>query len=102
MNKLDLKNVPKNLKPNPIFKGLSSDLKDVKNYESVESKLQEILKSDHKHKTALSYSKCEECMSKREKRKQLMKDVGFKSLQQYMEWKKIMNIIINKKSFQLR
>ena len=67
-----------------------------------EKQLIEILKSDHKHKTASSYAKCSECQQKREERKQKMKDIGFKSIQQYMEWKKIHEIIRNKKSFQLR
>lgn len=102
MPKLDLATVPKNLKPNPLFKGMSSILKDPKNYKKIEKELIKILQSDHKHKTASSYVKCVECQAKREERKQKMKEVGFKSIQQYMEWKKIMTIIINKQSFQLR
>ncbi len=100
--KLDLKTVPKNLKPNPLFKGMSKYLKDPKNFETTEKQLIEILQNGHKHKTASSYVKCKECQDNRNKRMKLMKDVGFKSLRQYMEWKKIMTIIINKQSFQLR
>lgn len=99
--KLDVNKVPK-LKPNPIFKGLSSSLKDPTNYLKTEDSLQSILKSDHKHKTASSYVKCEDCQTKYNERKKLMKKIGFKSIQQYMEWKKIMTIIINKKNFQLK
>lgn len=102
MQKLDLSQIPNNIKPNPIFKGLSSDLKDPKAFKKIEKKLQSILKADHKHKTASSYAKCEECNKNREERKKTMKDLGFKSIQQYMEWKKIMTIIINKKDFQVR
>jgi excinuclease UvrABC ATPase subunit len=102
MRKLDLKEVPKRLKPNPIFKGLSSKLKDPANYKDIEDKLQAILKSTHNHKTATSYAKCKECQSKRLERQKMMKDIGFKSIQQYLTWKKIMEIIINQKSFQLK
>lgn len=102
MKKLDFTTIPKNLKPNPIFKGMSSFLKDPANYESTEKKLIEILQSGHKHKTASSYVKCVECQNKREERKQRMKEIGFKSIQQYMEWKKIHTIIKDKKSFQLK
>lgn len=102
MKKLDLTTVPKKLKPNPLFKGMSSFLKDPTNYESIEKQLIEILQTGHKHKTAKAYVKCAECQLKREERKQRMQEVGFKSLQQYMEWKKIHTIIKDKKSFQLK
>lgn len=102
MKKLDLSKVPKDIKPNPLFKGMKESLKDPNNYEDIEARLSEILKTDHKHKTALSYAKCDECQKNREERKNLMKQIGFKSLTQYLEWKKIMLIIINKQNFQLR
>lgn len=102
MQKLDIKELNKKHKPNPLFKGMSAYLKDPKNYEKIEGELINILQSDHNHKTASSYVKCKECQSKREERKQRMKDVGFKSIQQYMEWKKIMTIILRKENFLLR
>ena len=102
MKKLDLSTVPKNLKPNPLFKGMSSYLKDPKNFDKVELELIKILRSNHNHKTASSYVKCAECQSKREERKQKMKSIGFKSIQQYMTWKQIHTIIKEKKSFQLK
>lgn len=102
MNKLDLTKVPKNLQPDPIFKGMPSHLKDPKNYKKIEKRLIEILLSDHKHKTASSYVKCKQCQEKREQRAKQMKEIGFKSITQYLTWKKIMQIIINKQSFQLR
>jgi predicted metal-binding transcription factor (methanogenesis marker protein 9) len=101
MKKLDLKQVPK-LKPNPIFKGLPKALKDPESYEKTEKELQSILKSDHKHKTASSYVKCKECQGRYAERKKFMKKLGFKSIQQYMEWKKIMTIIKNKANFQIK
>ena len=102
MQKLDLTKVKKNLKPDPIFKGMSKYLKDPKNFMVVENKLQDVLKSDHKHKTASSYVKCKECQTKYQERKARMKELGFKSIQQYLAWKKIHVIIRDKKSFQLR
>lgn len=102
MKKLDLKTVRKNLKPNPIFKGMSEYLKDPANFEKVEKKLIEILKSDHTHKTASSYVKCKECNLKRIERQNKMKQEGFKNIKQYLEWKKIHTIIRDKKNFQLK
>ena len=99
--RLDLKQVPK-LRPNPIFKGLSGKLKDPKNFDKVEKKLRNILKSDHEHKTVKSYATCLRCNEKRGERKKLMKEIGFKSVTQYMEWKKIQMIIKNKADFQLQ
>lgn len=102
MQKLDVKEVNKKRKPNPIFKGLPTKLKDVACFERVEKELYEILKSDHKHKTAGAYVKCQECNSRREERQTKMKKIGFKSYQQYLEWKKVMSIIKNQSNFQLR
>lgn len=102
MKKLDLTTVPKKIKPNPLFKGMSNYLKDPKNFNKVELELINILHSGHNHKTASAYVKCKECQSKREERTKRMKEIGFKSLQQYMEWKKIHTIIKDKKSFQLK
>lgn len=102
MKKLDLSLVPKKLKPHPIFKGMSKRLKDPSNYLEIEKRLQDILKSDHQHKTVTAYVKCEECQKNRVERQSLMKKEGFKSIQQYMEWKKIHQIIINKRDFPIR
>ena len=102
MKKLDLSTLPKKIKPNPLFKGMSKSLKDPANYEKIEKSLFEILKSDHKHRTASSYVKCKECNEKRLARQKAMDDLGFKSIKQYMEWKKIMTIINNKKNFQIK
>lgn len=100
MNKLYLTKVPK-LKPNPLFKGMSKSLRDPKNYEETKKKLLDILKTDHPHRTPSSYMKCSECQSKFQERKRLMKEVGFKSYHQYLEWDKIHTIIKNKVNFQL-
>jgi len=100
MPKLDLKTIPKP-KPNQLFKGFPRSLKNPKNIDKTETKLTEILKSDHTHKTVKSYATCASCNEKREERKKAMKELGFKSFQQYFEWKKIHTIIKNKADFQL-
>lgn len=99
--KLQSSKVPK-LKPNPLFKGLPKTLKDPSNFDTTEEKLATILKSDHVHKTASSYGKCAECQKRRVERQTMMKLLGFKNIMQYMEWKKIMTIIKNKKDFEIK
>lgn len=101
MKKLDLKTVPKNLKPDPLFAGMTDYLKDPANFEEVEKKLISILKTKHRHKTASAYVKCALCNAKRLERQREMREMGFASIQQYLGWKKIMTIIKGKKSFQL-
>lgn len=102
MDKLDLKTVPKNLKPNPIFKGLPDTLKDPKMFDEVEKKLRLATLSDHKHSTVKSYVGCKRCKDKFAKRQAIMKEYGFKDIKQYMEWKRVMSIIKQKRNFQLR
>jgi len=102
MEKLNTTEVNKKRKPNPLFKGMSAYLKDPKNFENTDKTLQAILKTSHQHKTASSYAKCALCQAKRLERQKQMKDLGFKSIQQYLEWKRIHTIIKEKKSFQLQ
>lgn len=102
MQKLSKEEINKKGKPNPLFKGMKSTLKDPKNYEKIEKRLQEILKTNHVHKTISAYVKCPTCQDRRQERQKQMKKEGFKSIEQYMEWKRIMSIIINKKNFQIR
>jgi hypothetical protein len=100
--KLDLSTVPKDIKPNPIFDGLPESLKDPKCFDDIESQLKLLLISDHKHSTVKSYVKCKRCKDKFEKRQTLMKELGFKDVKQYAEWRRIMSIIKQKRNFQLR
>jgi excinuclease UvrABC ATPase subunit len=99
--KLNLKEVPE-LKPNPVFDGLLESLKDPKNFKKTEKKLNDILKVKHKHKTLASYVKCSMCQAKRLERQKLMIDLGFKNIPQFMEWRRVMNIINKKQSFKLK
>lgn len=102
MKKLDLKTVPDNVKKHPLFKGLSEELKDPKCYKGIESKLQKAVYSDHQHKTIKKYMECPACSKKLQKKRELMKEMGFKSYEQYVLWRKIMEIINKKQNFQLK
>lgn len=102
MEKLTQKEINKKRKPNPLFKGMPSKLKDPACFEGVMQQLADVLKSNHKHKTASSYVKCNACMARRDERFALMKKIGFKSMAQYLEWQKIHTIIRDKRDFQIR
>lgn len=90
------------LKPNEVLSGLPDKLKDPAMFTVIERKLAKIIKSDHKHKTAKIYVKCAECQEKRQKRLDEIKALGFKNIQQYLEWKKIHYIIKNKQDFRVK
>ena len=91
-----------NLKPNPIFEGLPDSVKSEQANHRIEAKLQKAVQSDHTHKTVKEYVSCAWCNTKRELRKNMIKTEGFKSYKQYLEWRKIMEIIINKQNITLR
>lgn len=101
MEKIDLKTVSKDIKPNPIFKDMPDKLKDPKLFKDIERRLRMSLISDHKHDTIKTYKKCKRCQDKFNKRHSLIKELGFKDIRQYMEWKKIMSIIVQKRNFQV-
>lgn len=101
MKKLDLTKVPK-LKPNPIFKGLPDALKNPESFKRIEDSLRLAILSDHQHKSVKEYVECKRCAVKLQRRQDLMKEFGFRSVNQYLEWKKIMDIITKQKSFQVK
>lgn len=82
-------------KNNPIFKGLPERLKDIKTYYKIEKKLFLIVQTDHKHKTVKDYVSCAWCNQKREMRSNIIKSEGFKNIEQYMAWKKVMETMVN-------
>lgn len=90
------------LEPNPIFKDLPEHLKEVDIYKKIERSLIKSVFSDHIHKSVKEYVKCARCNAKRERKKALIKEYGFTSTEQYLEWKKVMQIIINEKDFQIK
>lgn len=81
----------------PLTLSLPETLKDPRHYKTIELRLASTLISDHKHTTVKQYTKCARCTKKRAKRKEIMKGYGFESTEQYMEWRRIMDIITNRK-----
>ena len=57
--------------------------------------------SDHKHATIKQFIKCKRCQAKVQKKTEMIKELGFKDFVQYQNWKKIMQIMINKKNLTL-
>jgi len=82
-------------KLNPILKGLPKFLKDPKNYKGVEQRLRLALVSDHKHSTIKAQIACSRCQKKMERKREVMKEYGFKDFAQLMEWRKVMEIMNN-------
>lgn len=89
------------LKPMPILKDLPEELKDPKCFELIEKKIWLLMKSDHRHRLMSAFNKCKKCQTKRHKRNEYIKEVGFKNYEQYLKWRKIMVIIRNNEDFQL-
>ena len=83
-------------KVNPVFKGLPDNLKDPKNFKGIENKLSNVMLSDHKHSNIKSFVHCIRCQNKLTKKRELIHKLGFKDINQYQNWKKIMGFIINK------
>lgn len=82
------------LKPNPIFEGLSDELKDVKIVPKIEKALS--FPSDHKHRKVSAWQKCVRCQELDKRRKEKMLELGFKDSKQYYAWKQVMATLINK------
>lgn len=101
MKKLDLAKIKK-LKPNPIFKGLSPRLKNPDNFVKIEKELIDCLKSDHKHRIIKAYVSCAWCQKKLQLKQQRMLAMGFKDYGQYVEWRRVMQIIRSKANFRIR
>jgi len=71
-------------------------------FNKIQKVLLETLATKHSHSEMTEWSKCVGCQIKFRNHAQLMRKLGFKSGKQYREWKKIMDIIINKKRISLR
>jgi len=99
--KKDTLNKIKKAKVNPIFDGLSDEMKDPKNFLKIERKIVRIMISDHKHRTIKTFKNCKRCQAKVRKKAEMIKELGFKSFEQYQNWKKVMGININKQNLEL-
>lgn len=81
------------LKKHPILDDLSDDLKSLEKYREIEKTLNNIMLSDHKHKTMKAFKKCSQCEKKMIKKRNKINSYGFKSYHQYLQWKKVMDIV---------
>jgi hypothetical protein len=86
---------------NPIFEGLSEALKDTSCYAGIEKRIAAIMYSDHPHKTLKGFVRCKRCLPKMQKRQDALKEIGFASYPQYLEWRRVMSIIIGQQNIQL-
>ena len=100
MKKLDVEAIGQ-AKKNPLFDGLPDKLKKVSAYDRIEKELFDLVQTDHKHKTVKSYVSCAWCNEKRKMRTNKILSYGFKSIEQYHEWRKVMGIIKSKANFQV-
>jgi hypothetical protein len=100
--KIKLTDLPKKYqKPNKNLAGIPDGIKDPKAFAKMEKKLALLLITSHKHRSPASYVKCEECQAKRTERLEAIKSYGFKDFAQYMLYKRVMSMIINKSSIQV-
>lgn len=90
-----------NVKENPMFDTLPEKLKDPKCFKKIETKLSNIMISDHKHKSVQTFVRCKRCLAKMNKKNEAIKELGFKDSIQYQHWKKVMQILRAKKDFVL-
>ncbi|MDO8094437.1 MAG: hypothetical protein Q6360_13245 [Candidatus Brocadiales bacterium] len=79
--------------PNPLFDDLPKALKDPENYKKVQKLLIEALATRCSHSDMEGWAKCLECQAAKVNRENVMNKLGFKSMAQYMAWKKVHEII---------
>jgi hypothetical protein len=80
--------------PNPIFAGLPKILKDPDSYYKVQKALIETLACPTTHSDPAEMQKCSTCTENMVDRRKLMHKLGFSSLHQYMEWRKVMELML--------
>lgn len=77
-----------------VLAGLPEYLKDPKIYPKIHKALLEELSTRHSHGTIEEYAKCFHCQRKFQGRSEMIRNLGFKSIQQFFAWQKVMDIII--------
>lgn len=88
-------------KPNPIFDNLPKALKDTSCYADIERQVRLATYSDHTHKTLKQFVRCKRCTPKIQARQNILKGFGFAGYAQYLEWRRVMNIIISQQDIPL-
>lgn len=97
---LDYKKIAK-LKVSEVMKDLPVKLKNPKCFEPIEKRVRRAMFSDHAHRTVKSFVGCKRCQEKLNRRREIIKEEGFKSLEQYFGWRRIMDIIVNEKEIKI-
>ncbi len=76
-----------------VLDGLPEELKELDQYETIERRVAEIMKADHKHTKVGAFMKCKKCQPKMAERRTYLQDLGFKDYHQYLKWKQVMGIM---------
>lgn len=101
MNKLDTTKL-KDLKSHPLFKDFPKELKSPKCFIPIQTKIDQIMYSDHKHATVKGFVSCKRCQYKFQKKREYIKSLGFKDMAQFQMWQKIQTIMLQEKDFILK
>ena len=94
MNKEEARKLPK-YKPNPLFAGLSDFTKAPANFNKIQRILIDTLASNHTHSEMTNWANCRACQDKTQERVMLMKKFGVTSAAIYLEWRKIMEMLLD-------
>ena len=87
--------------PDPLFADLPEQLKDPANYENVANKILKAGEAGHEHKHIIVWKRCKNCQQKFLERRAMVKKVGFSSYEQFLKWRRVMDIMINKREIRL-
>ena len=77
------------MKPHPIVSGMAPHLKDPKNYQKIRKVILNSLATKHSHSDISGWAGCSSCQMKFAGKSKLLKDLGFKSVAEYMVWQRI-------------
>ena len=80
-----------------IFEGMPDTLKDPRKYEDIVNSIDSLVKTDHKHKLVSEYVQCADCQAKYRARNDRIMELGFAGPLQYLEWKRVMAIMRQKR-----
>ena len=92
MNEPDITKFPK-YRPNPFLADLPTHLKDPKNYKKIMKAILDTLATKHSHADLFEWSQCKSCSQKMLERRLLLKNLGFRNPRQFLEWRKVMDVI---------
>ena len=79
--------------PNPLLASLPPHLKDQANFDKIQRALLETLVCRKTHSDVVKMAECTKCTENMLVRRKLLKELGFQSVAQYMEWRKVHEVI---------